>query len=107
MLSCEIINNPSKGTIDILRRKVPDQGLKENLACRSIEAVALIQGPIAQIIAAADTAEKSADVMAVEIRGTCPQHITVVALFGTISAVSIAVKEISKKQESRSIRSVE
>jgi len=62
-----------------------------------IEAVGLVQGPLADIIAAGDIAEKTSGVTVEEIQGICPQHFTMIALFGDTSAVAVALIAIEEK----------
>ena len=64
MINCEIINNPTKGTLKILARRIADREIREKLNTESIESIALIQGRVSKIIAIADDAEKTADVTA-------------------------------------------
>lgn len=58
------------------------------------DAVGLIQGPAAAIFAAADLAEKAAAVWVAEIKGVCPSHIAVIAVYGDTSAVSAALAAV-------------
>jgi len=57
-------------------------------------AIALIQGSLADILAAADVAEKSSAVEVDEIRGLCPQHICMIAVWGDTAAVKEAVNAV-------------
>ncbi|MDJ0932694.1 MAG: hypothetical protein QNJ43_19980 [Breoghania sp.] len=41
---------------------------------------------------------KAADVFTVEIYGTCPQHVTSLAVLGEISAVKTAMETIEARQ---------
>ena len=97
MLLCEIINSPSKGTVAILKRKVLERELGARLDEIRVESVGLIQGQLAQIIVASDIAAKGADVLVSEIAGSCPQHISMIALFGTTSAVKAAMHAVRDK----------
>lgn len=94
MLTIKIINTPSKGTIRILLRKIQDSNVKEYLQSSSVNSIGLIQGQLAEIIAAADIAEKASDVEVTEITGICPQHITMIGVFGETSAVLEAIKAV-------------
>lgn len=62
-----------------------------------IEAVGLVQGQLADMIAAGDIAEKTSGVIVEEIQGICPQHFTMIALFGDTSAVAVALITISER----------
>ncbi|RKX99645.1 hypothetical protein DRP77_12905 [Candidatus Poribacteria bacterium] len=90
----EIINAPTEGTIRRLCRRMrfSDQREREEILSRRWGAVALIQGQVAEIFAAADRAEKAADVVIHEIVGACPQHVVVMAIFGDTAAVQAAVQ---------------
>jgi len=102
MLLCEIINSPSKGTVGILKRKVHEKDVRSLLEETRVEAVGLIQGQLAHIVLASDIAAKGADVLVSEISGSCPQHITMIALFGTTSAVTTAMSAVRDKLPCRS-----
>ena len=51
-----------------------------------------------EIIVASDVAEKTADVFAGEIDGSCPQHMTCLAVIGKTSAVAAAMDAIKAIQ---------
>jgi ethanolamine utilization microcompartment shell protein EutL len=97
MLLCEIINSPSRGTVAILKRKALDKAIRSLPDAARVEAVGLIQGQLAQIVVASDIASKAADVLVSEISGSCPQHITMIALFGSVSAVKVAINAVKDK----------
>lgn len=94
MLYCELIHNPSPGSLQILKRKIHDRELVAYLNAHRVEAVGLIQGQLAPIMVAADIAEKAANVKVAEIAGSCPQHITMIAVFGSTSAVKVAIEAV-------------
>lgn len=94
MLTIQVIRSPSKGTIRILTRKIYDQPVKAILQKDLLDAVGLIQGPLAEMIVAGNIAEKAANVEIAELMGTCPQHITVIGVFGETSAVLEAIKAV-------------
>ncbi|MBZ4666606.1 BMC domain-containing protein [Mahella sp.] len=99
MLNIKIINNPSKSTIRLLLRKISDKQVKEYLNDGPVNSVGLIQGQLAEIIAAADIAEKSSDVQIAEIAGSCPQHITMIGVFGETSSVEESIKVVQNWSE--------
>jgi ethanolamine utilization microcompartment shell protein EutL len=103
MLLCEIINSPSQGTLAILRRKTLEKDIFAQSAAARIEAVGLIQGQLAQIVVASDIAAKGADVAVSEIAGSCPQHVTMIALFGSTSAVRAAMNAVMGKIPCRNV----
>lgn len=94
MLTVQVINTPSKATIKILSRRISDDDVKEKLRRGAFTSLGLIQGPLASMITAADIAEKAASVEVAEVIGNCPQHITLVGVFGDISSVSEALKAV-------------
>jgi len=78
-----------------LRKQEPEESY--------FEAVGLIQGPLADMIAAGDLAEKTSGVIVEEIQGICPQHFTMIALFGDTSSVAVALITISEKIDKRQL----
>lgn len=100
----DIINSPSKGTIRLLSRKVNDSIVKDLFLKETITAVGLVQGQVEEIILAADIAEKASNVEVAEIHGSCPQHITVLGIFGDTSSVKTAVNAVIKWQKERNIK---
>ena len=44
MINCEVINNPTEGTLKILSGRIIDRDVRERLGSERIESVALIQG---------------------------------------------------------------
>ena len=94
MLTVKILNSPSKGTMRILQRKVCDEQIKEMLQDEKVRAIGLVQGSVADVIMAADVAEKASNVEISEINGNCPQHITMIGIFGDIAAVNEAINAI-------------
>lgn len=99
MLTIQIIRSPSKGTVRLIKRKIHDEQVKSILESGSVDTVGLIQGQLAEIIAAGNVAEKAADVEIAEIMGSCPQHITVIGVFGETSAVLEAIKAVRNWSE--------
>ena len=94
MLTIKILNSPSKGTMRILQRKACDDQIKEMLQNGKVMAIGLVQGSVADVIMAADVAEKASNVEISEINGNCPQHITMIGIFGDIAAVNEAINAI-------------
>lgn len=91
-----LINRPSKGFWAILENRRVDSEYFTKLAQPS-DAVGLIQGPVAAILAASDIAEKAAAVQVAEIRGVCPTHMTVIAVYGDTSAVKAALSAVNEQ----------
>lgn len=89
-----IIKSPSQGTIDILARR---KGSGKTMDLECIDAVGLVQGKMIEMIVAADIAEKAVGVTVEDIRGSCPQNMILLAIFGDTASVESAIKEIKQK----------
>ena len=50
-----------------------------------------------EMIVAADIAEKAVGVTVKDIRGSCPQNMILLAIFGDTASVESAIKEIKQK----------
>lgn len=90
-METKIIKNPSPGTIDILVRR--GGALKEKPP-EGFDAVGLVQGIMIDMVVAADIAEKAVGVTVEDIKGSCPQNMIMLAIFGDTAAVESALKEI-------------
>lgn len=94
-LSTQIISHPSPGVFEFLRQRVGAVGKKVFAEAEiPFTAVGLIQGKLIDMIAAADVAEKAGDVRVFDLRGLCPQHITMIGIFGDIADVEASVAAI-------------
>lgn len=89
-----IIKSPSQGTIDILTRR-KGSGTAHELD--RIGAIGLVQGKMIDMVCAADIAEKAVGVTVEDIRGNCPQHMILLAIFGDTASVETAMEEIKRK----------
>ena len=96
MIDCRIIKSPSQGTIDILMRR---KGSGRDGRPECVEAIGLIQGRMIDMIIAADIAEKAVGVTVEDIRGSCPQNMILLAIFGDTASVESALSEIKRKVE--------
>nr|WP_207710425.1 BMC domain-containing protein [Clostridium senegalense] len=65
----------------------------------SVDAIGLVQGKLIDMIYVADVAEKAVGVTVEDIRGTCPQHMVLLGIFGDTSSVEAAMKEIQLKMK--------
>jgi len=91
-----IIKSPSAGAVDILMRRMgPDA--RDDL--KNADAVGLVQGRMIEMICAADIAEKAVGVAVEDIRGSCPQNMIMIAIFGDTASVEAAIQEIKHKLE--------
>ena len=95
--STQLISHPSKGVFEFLRQRVGVIGKKIFAEAEvPFTAVGLVQGKVVDMIAAADVAEKAGDVLVFDLKGICPQHITMIGIFGDIADVEAAMDAIEK-----------
>ena len=83
-MDIRIIKSPSQGTVDILLRR---KGSNQTVVPECMDAVGLVQGKIIDMIVAADIAEKAVGVTVKDIKGSCPQNMVLLALFGDTASV--------------------
>ncbi|MGL4789913.1 MAG: BMC domain-containing protein [Anaerotignaceae bacterium] len=95
-MELRIIKSPTKGTLDILRRRM---GANSESDIDNVGAVGLVQGRMIEMICAADVAEKAVGVTVEDIRGSCPQNMILLAIFGDTASVEAALDEIRFKLE--------
>ena len=91
-----IIKSPSQGTIDILCRR---KGSGTAKPIGRTDAIGLVQGRMIEMICAADTAEKAVGVTVEDIRGSCPQNMILLAIFGDTASVESALAQIKQEAE--------
>ena len=99
-MELRIIKSPSEGTMDILMRRIQADTSMKN---ERIGAVGLVQGKMIEMICAADIAEKAVGVTVVDVKGSCPQNMILLAIFGDTAAVEAALQEIKSKSEEGNI----
>ena len=87
----QIIKQPSSGVIKMLQSRTL---IRDFFNDASFDTIGLIQGKLTEMFVAADIAEKASDVDVLEIKGICPQHFTMIAVFGDTSAVQEAMDRI-------------
>lgn len=90
-LTFELVIKPSENFRKILMRRMPDAD-KQNPPVMG--AVLLIQGQVAQILAALDIAVKASSVRGYEVVGNCPQHINTIAIIGNVAQVKQALNAL-------------
>lgn len=95
-MEIRIIKSPSQGTIDILMRR---KGSLKSQTPECIDAIGLVQGRMIEMVCAADVAEKAVGVTVEDIRGSCPQNMVLLAIFGDTASVESALSEIKRKAE--------
>ncbi len=99
-LSSRIISHPSPGVFEFLRQRVGVVGKKVFAEAEvPFTAVGLVQGKLVDMIAAADVAEKAGDVRVFDLRGLCPQHITMIGIFGDIADVKASIEAIEQSED--------
>lgn len=93
-----IIQSPSEGALDIITRRM---GMSQSASqqFRDYDAIGLIQGKLIDMVYVADLAEKAAGIIAVDIRGSCPQNMILLALFGDTASVETALADIQMKMK--------
>jgi hypothetical protein len=97
--STKIISHPSPGVFEFLRQRVGAVGKKVFAEAEiPFTAVGLIQGKLVDMIAAADVAEKAGNVRVFDLRGLCPQHITMIGIFGDIADVKASIAAIEEAE---------
>lgn len=90
-MDCRIIKSPGEGTLAILNRR---KGSREPLV--PPDAIGLVQGKLIEMVCAADIAEKAVGVTVEDIRGSCPQNMILLAIFGDTASVIAAIEEIKR-----------
>jgi ethanolamine utilization microcompartment shell protein EutS len=96
-LNIQFITHPGPGVIDMLMTRMGASG-KKTLEIVSFSAVGLVQGRLVDMIAAADIAEKAAEVHVFDLKGSCPQHLTMIGIFGEIAAVKTSLEAIQAQE---------
>lgn len=84
-----IIKSPSKGTLDILDRRKGSKNSYED-----VDAIGLVQGKLIEMVVASDIAEKAVGVTVEDIRGSCPQNMIMLAIYGDTASVEAAIEQI-------------
>ncbi len=92
-LNIQFITHPGPGVVEILMSRMGVAG-KKTLDLIDFSAVGLVQGKLVDMVYAADIAEKTASVHVFDLKGTCPQHLTMIGIFGEIAAVRTALDAI-------------
>lgn len=95
-MDIRIIKSPSRATIDILLRR---KGSDRNTLPECFDAIGLVQGKMIDMVVAADIAEKAVGVSVEDIRGSCPQNMILLAIFGDTAAVEAALTQIKEEAQ--------
>lgn len=94
-MDLRIIKSPSKGSRDLIKRRMGIMQTDESFD--KADAIGLIQGKMIDMVCAADIAEKAVGVEVYDVRGICPQHMTMLAIFGDTASVSDALNQVENK----------
>ncbi|MBO0477158.1 BMC domain protein [Vagococcus sp. DIV0080] len=97
-MDCRIIKSPGENTLAILNRR---KGSGPKGALEDVGAVGLVQGKLIEMVCAADVAEKAVGVVVEDIKGTCPQNMIMLAIFGDTASVMAAMDEIKRREKER------
>ncbi|MBG6240401.1 MAG: BMC domain-containing protein [Candidatus Symbiopectobacterium sp. Clec_Harlan] len=92
-MKTRIINALTPDIVAMLKRRMPSE-FRSRLDLLRIDAIGLLMLPVSDLYFYADLASKSANVVVSEIFGSCPQHITTLAIFGEVAAVNEAMRMI-------------
>ncbi|WP_194189469.1 BMC domain-containing protein [Clostridium chrysemydis] len=92
----KLIKSPTEGTKRALIKRM---GIEGKEAIENVDAIGLMQGKLIEMIYAIDVAEKAAGVIVEDIKGTCPQHMTSIAILGDTASVESAIEEIKIKMK--------
>lgn len=92
-----IIKSPSPGAIDILMRR--KGSVSKEPPPYGAAAVGLVQGRMIEMVVAADIAEKASSVTVEDIRGSCPQNMILLAIFGDTASVEDALQTIRDRMK--------
>lgn len=93
-MELRIIKTPSHGTCEMIKRRM---GIKGETPLDHADAIGLVQGPMIDMVCAADIAEKAVGVEVYDVRGICPQFMILLAIFGDTASVLDALAQIEKK----------
>lgn len=93
-MDIRIIKSPLAGTVDILLRR---KGSDRNTLPPCTDAIGLVQGKMIDMVVAADIAEKAVGVTVEDIRGSCPQNMILLAIFGDTASVESALAQIQQE----------
>ncbi|MDI6784230.1 MAG: BMC domain-containing protein [bacterium] len=96
VLETKIIQRPSSRIIEMLSARMEPKS-REQIISRTWDAIGLVMHNLPALFAYADIAEKAAAVTVAEIRGICPQHFAMLAIFGDTASVETAINAIQKQ----------
>ena len=87
--SINLISHPSPGVFEFIRQRAGSTGKKLFSEAEILPtAIGLVQGK----------AEKAANVRVFDLKGICPQHITMIGIFGDIADVKASIQAIEEAE---------
>ena len=89
----KIIKSPSAGALDIILKRSNTKIERKNT---NMDAVGLVQGRIIDMVVAADIAQKAVNVTVCDVKGSCPQNMVLLAIFGDTASVEDAIANIKE-----------
>ena len=95
-MDIQIIKQPSPGVLKMLENRT---SVRDYLKEHDFDTIGLVQGKLVEMLVAADIAEKASGVDAMEVKGICPQHFTMIAIFGDTASVQEAIERIQTQLE--------
>jgi len=94
-LNIQFISQPSPGVLQMLGARLGTAARTE-LELVDHSAVGLVQGRLVDMVMAADIAEKAAAVHVYDLKGSCPQHLTMIGIFGDVAAVKASLDAVGQ-----------
>ena len=88
-MDIRLIKGPSTGPLEIVENRS-----RLSFKNKKPGALGLVQGKVVEMLCAADIAEKASGVEVVDVRGSCPQNLIILAIVGEMSDVSEALRQI-------------
>lgn len=95
-MESRIIKSPTQGTRELIKRRMGNGVCPE---IDTVDAIGLVQGKMIEMVVASDIAEKAVGVTVADVRGSCPQNMILIAIFGDTASVEDALSQINKQME--------
>ena len=96
MATLKKITSPTKEIEEIIKQRIRgSKEIKTKWEESDHSAIVLVHGNPAELLFAADLAQKTANVTIFELTGTCQFHFSMIALVGDISSVNMAAESIN------------
>lgn len=102
MIITRIIRAPRPDTLKLLMRRMAPEARKQ-LEGLQFDAVGLVQTDLPSLFFYADTGQKAGNVIAVEILGNCPQHISTIGFLGSNEAVNASIAAVTAAENERKL----